>query len=411
LTRADIVIVGTGIHGMHMYVRLGTHVELSGIRVCTVDPAEAPLALWKKRTANTTMKHLRSPASHGIHPRFPRIRRLVGPGFSYGTGEFIRPYHRPSLALFNQHSESEFVACSLERTHVTGVVRDITLEGNRTVVSVRRRDGSVTSVQAAAVILAPGQPPLNIPAPFNSGSTRSPHIYSTRFSPDILMDATSIAIVGCGIAGTHLAITLAEAGVSTDMWCRSVPETWQFDSDPCFIGPRCGEPFRSVSGYSERRRIIGESRRSGSVPPDLARRRDALISDGVITLRGGTAHSVREFQDGIELGDSAGTTRRYDCAVLATGFAAAPPAASLINRVGRRYGLPRATDGYPIVDGSLRWHATGRSTDRIARPEEPRIYCMGALAELEVGPPGRNIIGAHLAGRRITADLIRTLSH
>ena len=50
------------------------------------------------------------------------------------------------------------------------------------------------------------------------------------------------------------------------------------------------------------------------------------------------------------------------------------------------HGLPAAPCGYPIVDRCLRWH--------------PRLFVTGALAELEIGPVARNIIGARLAGDR-----------
>ncbi|MBL8151238.1 MAG: hypothetical protein JNN15_15045, partial [Blastocatellia bacterium] len=43
--------------------------------------------------------------------------------------------------------------------------------------------------------------------------------------------------------------------------------------------------------------------------------------------------------------------------------------------------------GYPIVDRSLKWH--------------PGIYVSGPLAELELGPTARNIIGARTAAEKL----------
>jgi hypothetical protein len=42
---------------------------------------------------------------------------------------------------------------------------------------------------------------------------------------------------------------------------------------------------------------------------------------------------------------------------------------------------------YPIVDRALRWH--------------PGIHVTGPLAELEIGPPARNILGARLSAERL----------
>jgi hypothetical protein len=50
---------------------------------------------------------------------------------------------------------------------------------------------------------------------------------------------------------------------------------------------------------------------------------------------------------------------------------------------------PFAARGYPIVDKALRWH--------------PRIHVTGPLAELELGPAARNIVGARMTAERLIA--------
>ncbi|MDA3951944.1 MAG: hypothetical protein PF508_22235, partial [Spirochaeta sp.] len=51
----------------------------------------------------------------------------------------------------------------------------------------------------------------------------------------------------------------------------------------------------------------------------------------------------------------------------------------------------------PVVDADRAWKREHAGA--------PQIFCTGGLAELELGPPARNIIGAHLAGRRIIPAL------
>ena len=53
----------------------------------------------------------------------------------------------------------------------------------------------------------------------------------------------------------------------------------------------------------------------------------------------------------------------------------------------RDHALPCAVCGYPLVDRHLRWH--------------PRLHVSGPLAELELGPVARNIVGARRAAERI----------
>lgn len=112
----------------------------------------------------------------------------------------------------------------------------------------------------------------------------------------------------------------------------------------------------------------------------------------------GEAHRCMTAGRRIVVLGSAGTRQlRYevDRVVLATGFRGGIPSEELFSHLAESLQLPRASDGYPIVDQSLSW------TDR--------LFLSGAPAELELGPPARNIIGAHLAGRRIVPSILRCL--
>ena len=78
--------------------------------------------------------------------------------------------------------------------------------------------------------------------------------------------------------------------------------------------------------------------------------------------------------------------------MVATGFTPGPPARAVIAASARR-GLRTDGAGYPLVDDALQW--------------APGLFVSGGLAEMVLGPPARNIIGAHLAGRRIIPALLR----
>jgi hypothetical protein len=82
--------------------------------------------------------------------------------------------------------------------------------------------------------------------------------------------------------------------------------------------------------------------------------------------------------------------------VLSTGFAPTPPAADLIAQVSTTLGALRSSGGYPVLQDDLSWL--------------PGLYVTGGLADLVLGPPARNIIGAHLARRRILPSLRKFLS-
>jgi hypothetical protein len=67
------------------------------------------------------------------------------------------------------------------------------------------------------------------------------------------------------------------------------------------------------------------------------------------------------------------------------------PGGELLDRAIRNFHFPSAPCGYLIVNEHLQWH--------------PLVYVSGALAELEVGPVSRNIIGDRRSGERILVAL------
>ena len=82
-----------------------------------------------------------------------------------------------------------------------------------------------------------------------------------------------------------------------------------------------------------------------------------------------------------------GSKEEFDYLCLATGFAQAPPGAELLHQLVDKVSVSTAPCGYPIADKYL----------QIAE----NIFVSGALAELELGPASRNIVGARLAAERI----------
>ena len=72
-------------------------------------------------------------------------------------------------------------------------------------------------------------------------------------------------------------------------------------------------------------------------------------------------------------------------------FARSVPGGSFVDRLIEDFGLPCNPCGYPIVGKDLQW---GKN-----------IYVTGPLAELQIGPCARNIVGARNAGRMLMASL------
>lgn len=396
-----LAVVGTGIHGLHLATSAVETGIVSPENLLLLDRYPENLFLWDRRVRNCCMDYLRSPASHGLDPRFPALRRLMR-----DPGDWTDPYHRPSVPLFRRHGEDRirrFLGGAHRITgEVTAIDRDDSSPGRPFRVALRPEgtDRQYRSYRAAAVILAPGMAPPCIPGPFqglpvpSDGVERVLHVHEVRFDPHRIQAGEEILVVGGGIAALHLLPALAERQCSVTLWRRDPITVHQFDSDPCFIGPRCSGEMRRAGTDEERIRLLRRNRRPGSVPPDLYRRYREDLDRG--------RYSERELQvtEAEVIGARVcvrGTAAvgTFDRVILCTGFADEPPARGLVKTIAERCSAPLAEGGYPRAGEDLAWI--------------PGLYVTGGLADLVIGPPAKNIIGAHLARRRILPALRRII--
>jgi len=367
-----------------------------------IDPHEGPFAQWHRRVQNCRMGFLRSPASHGVARDYRTIRRSIR-----GNDDFTPPYHRPSVDLFSEHLRRHTEQTLAETKFVRGWAHAIHSIDDATGyrIEVSHHD-SVHAIHADAVILAVGQPPVCIPTALASLPSSAPvfHVHQDTSRLETLPRGSEIGIVGGGIAAAHLSIALSNAGHHVTVWNRDRFTSHQFDSDPCFVGPRCASLFASIFSYRARRTVIQRSRRAGSVPPDLftelrhyqQARTIRMIRGEVTSARLGGKRVFLHGRGGIPGGSNQWTpgrriTGEYDAVVACTGFTPGPPASGLVQQMSQELRLPLAEDGYPIPPADLQW--------------APGMFVSGALSELEIGPPARNLVGAHVAGRRIIPAL------
>ena len=114
------LIVGGGIHGLHIAVRLIGEAGCNRDEVRILDPAGQLLARWRACTSATGMTHLRSPSVHQIDLESLSLQRFAAK-LEHRTSElFASPYERPSLDLFNEHCDRVIEAHGVEALHVRG---------------------------------------------------------------------------------------------------------------------------------------------------------------------------------------------------------------------------------------------------------------------------------------------------
>lgn len=161
----------------------------------------------------------------------------------------------------------------------------------------------------------------------------------------------------------------------------------QFDSDPGWLGPKYMTGFQREANLERRRAIIDSARHRGSVPPGVRRDLRLAINRGELRHHEGMVQYAEASKDEVTLHLADGGVFVADRLLLATGFEAGRPGSAFVDGLIEAAQLPCARCGYPIVDAALRWHE--------------RVYVSGPLAELELGPSARNLVGARRAGDRI----------
>lgn len=388
-TVLDWLIIGGGIHGTHLSLILTARAGVPRERVRVLDPYAEPLAVWKRLTATTGMDSLRSPGVHqlDIDPRSlfafaktPAGRALPSPKGVYG---------RPPLALFHAHSE-EVIAChTLDTVRMLG--RAQRLERTAHGWQVETDAGTIAARRVLLAISAAEQP--HWPAwarQLRTSGAPIDHIFAAGFAPDTLPSWQHAVVVGGGVTAVQLALRLAARQPGTvTLLQRHAPRKNMFDSDPCWMGPKCLEGFGQIVSYHTRRTIIREARHRGSVPDYVATRlRNAITTGAIRHCIDAVAHAAFGA-DGTHLQLAQGDCLNADQVVLATGFEPRRPGGAWLDYTIAAHDLPCAPCGYPIVDRSLCWR--------------DGLYVTGPLAELELGPAARNIVGARHAGVRLAA--------
>ena len=147
------LIIGGGIHGVHIAASLIGKGGIKATDIQIVDANESLLHKWKSRTAATGMEYLRSSAGYHLDLDEHSLRRQFGVdtgnaavGNIKGAGRkkskknrkknvslqgitsndvFAKDYERPRLDAFNEHCDSVITRYNLDQLHVQGIVTSI----------------------------------------------------------------------------------------------------------------------------------------------------------------------------------------------------------------------------------------------------------------------------------------------
>jgi thioredoxin reductase len=382
----QMLIIGGGIHGVHLAHCLLHQTPLTQDDIRILDPHEELLHEWRRCIRNCGMRYLRSPSVHHIDIDPFSLDKFAALPENRREANFIPPKDRPSVELFHKHCRMVIDSHRLETMQIQGTAIESMNQINH--VSIRTED---EGIDARMILLAMGMnnQPLwpHWATLLREQGAPVHHVFDPDFCLNAMRSRGPIAVVGSGISGAQLALHLAEKGLDDILLIsKKAIQVSDFDFAPGWLGPKYLDHFGQQS-LDERRQRIDAARRKGSIPRDTKVLIDNAIAANQISWAVDDIIDGR-YQSGRLL--LSGRDGQYACGqvILATGFRGERPGRGFVSQTIKEFHLETASCGYPVVGPSLQWH--------------DRIFVSGPLSELQIGPSARNIAGARHASTRIT---------
>lgn len=380
------LVIGGGIHGSYITNCLvrKRFTARSDIRV--IDPHDEPMARWKQVTSNTGMKFLRSPKVHHMDIE-PFALKYFARFLKCENKQFIAPNERPSLNLFNRHANSVLRKSGLTDLFIKGRVVHIEKEIDRYNVRTENNIYRTHRILLSIGLENNDEWPYWSRILKNEGGTVQ-HVLHHNYSKGSIPDLGEIIIVGGGMTAIQTALNLSNSSRRVTVVSPHSLKVNNYDSDPGWMGPKYLSRYRNITCPNRRRKVINKARNSGSITHDLYRRFTRELKRGdcrFVVDR--INHGSLLTADLMLMKTNSGENIAANSIVLATGYQKKRPGGALIDSLVNRYELKCATCGYPVSNIDLQW-AEG-------------LFVTGALAELEIGPASRNLVGARMAEDRI----------
>ncbi len=394
-----ITIIGGGIHGVSIALRLLRDRPTATRHIAIVDRYSHPLTQWRQKTERQGMSFLRSPAVHhitsdplGIVEYAERHNR---------TNELAPPYSQPSTALFWDYCNEVLAELTRHPIYYKFDVAKLRWDKGTGKYPFRIISTDNIGFRSSCVIIAIGSDDcVYIPPEFAEWQHQFPDriVHSSRFSvgcEQLGKDNGKTVIVGGGLTAGTLSKSLSEQGHHVVLITRKQLKTEQFDFPPIWLGPKALVEFAGETDFQRRYHIIQENRGEGSITPNVI---EALKNSNNVDLFPETyIQNITSAKDGISRQNLQVETSRDIITdvcrvILATGYRFNLRRYGFLQELISQYPIPLVC-GLPILDSNLQFH-----------PIE-NLFGTGTVAQLQVGPASGNIAGANLAYERLRKNL------
>ena len=204
----DWLIIGGGIHGVHIAARLLGESGVAPERLRIVDPGDRLLAHWRSCAATTGMTHLRSPGVHHLDLDPFSLLHFAGKRKKRKhrkTGLFAPPYDRPALALFNAHCDRVVETFGLANLHIQDRATKCSVD--RDGVGVQLSSGREIAAQHLVLAIGASEQP-EWPDWAPRSHARVHHVFEPGFDgwPS---SSETVVVIGGGISAGQVALRLA----------------------------------------------------------------------------------------------------------------------------------------------------------------------------------------------------------
>jgi hypothetical protein len=404
-----ITIIGGGIHGISIALRLLRDMPTASRHIAIVDRHSQPLTEWRCKTERQGMTSLRSPAVHHITPDPLGIVEYAER--HNRTNELAPPYSQPSTALFWDFCNDALAVSGLQipptghEVYYQFDVAKLRWDKGSGKYPFRLISTNNEGFRSSCVILAIGSDDCAyVPPEFIEWQRQYPDrvVHASHFSVNYEQrqeDNGKIVIVGGGLTAGTLAKSLSERGHHVVLIVRKLLKTEQFDFPPIWLGPKALAEFASEPDFQRRYQIIKENRGEGSITPDVMETLEnstnvdvypeTYINNIISTEGDNLAHDLK-------VETTRGVITNVSRIILATGYKFNLRRYGFLRELIRQYPIPLVC-GLPQLDSNLQFY-----------PIE-NLFGSGTVAQLQIGPASGNIAGANLAYERFREKLFAQL--
>lgn len=405
-----ITIIGGGIHGVSIALRLLRDMPTAAKHLAVVDRHPHPLTQWRSKTERQGMTFLRSPAVHHITPDALGIVEYAER--HNRTNALAPPYSQPSTQLFWDFCNDVLAGSGLQipptrdNIYYQFDVAKLRWDKGAGRFPFRLISTNNEGFRSGCVILAIGSDDCAyVPPELVQWQRRYPDqiLHASQFSVDCedMKDdkENRIVIVGGGLTAGTLAKSLSERGHHVALIARKGLKTEQFDFPPVWLGPKALAEFASETDFQRRYEIIQQNRGEGSITPDIM---EALLNTPKVDIYPETRiHNITTEKEDLptrrlRVETTCSVMTDVSRVILATGYRFDLRRYGFLTELLAQHHIPLVC-GLPQLDTDLQLHPI------------KNLFGSGTIAQLQIGPASGNVAGANLAYERLREKLLSHL--